>query len=76
MDRFVGSVTEGTAHTDTIVVAQISADLPDDHWNCVSGELHVHRWVKIINGFDQSDTANLEQVIHVFVVAGETFDDA
>lgn len=31
-------------------------------------------WIKVVNGFDQSDTADLEQVIKIFMAAGETLD--
>ena len=40
-DRFVGSVAEGAAHTDTVVVTQISADLPDDHRYRISGKFYL-----------------------------------
>ena len=74
MDRFVGGVAEGAAHTDTVVVTQISADLPDDHRYRISGKFYLQIWIKVVNGFDQSDTADLEQVIKIFMAAGEPLD--
>ena len=76
MDRFVGSVAEGAAHTDTVVVTQISADLPDDHRYRISGKFYLQIWIKVVNGFDQSDTADLEQVVQVLFPVHKALHDA
>ena len=75
MDCLVGSVAQGTADTDRVIVAQVAPDFTYDHWYCVGGEFHTDRWIKVIDGFDQTDTSDLKEIINIFVVAGKTFDD-
>ena len=75
MDRFIGSVTQRAAYTDRVVVAQVSSDLPDDHRHGICGKFYPHIRVKVINGFDQTDTSDLKQVIYIFIVIRKTFDD-
>ena len=45
------------------------------HRDGVSGEFDSHSRVKIINGFDETDTADLEQVVCIFSISGKTADD-
>ena len=42
----------------------------------LSTEFHVQRGVKVVNGLDQSDTAYLEQIVHIFIAVGKPFDHA
>ena len=48
----VGSVPQGAADTDGIVVPEIPADLPKDHGDRVGGETDVLGDVKIVDGLD------------------------
>ena len=76
INRLVGRVPQRPAHPDGIVVPQIPADLPDDHGHCVCGKLHLQFHVEIVNGFDQTDAADLKQVVHIFITGGKPLDDA
>ncbi len=76
MDCLVGGVAQGAADADGVVVAQIAADFPDDHRDSVSGKFYTHGGVKIVNGFDQADAADLKKVVHIFMVAGKALDNA
>lgn len=45
------------------------------HWHCVGRKFDADFGVEVVDGFDQADAADLEQVIHIFIAAGKTFDD-
>ena len=51
-----------TAHG--VVVAQIAANLPDDHGHGVGRKSHAQSRVEIVDGFHQADAAHLEQIVH------------
>ena len=60
IDGFICRIAERTADTDRVVVAQIPADLTDDHGNRISRKFHVQSRIEIVNGFHKPDAANLE----------------
>ena len=76
MDGFVSVVAQRAGDADTVVVAQITAHFSDNHRHGVSGEFYAHRRIEIVDGFDQSDTSDLKQVVHIFMMIGKTFDHA
>lgn len=49
---------------------------PQDHGDRVGGETDILGDVKIVDGLDEADASDLEQVVHVLVISGETLDDA
>ena len=67
IEGFIGRIPEGTAYAYGIVVAQVSADLAQYHGNRIGREFNILGDVKIINGFNQADAANLKQVIYVLL---------
>src|SRR5699024_7728806 len=76
IDCLVGYIPERTADPDGIIVPQVTAYLTDDHGNGISRKFYVQGSIKIVNGFDQADAADLKQIIRIFVASGETFDHA
>ena len=40
-ERFVGGIAQGAADTDGVVIPQVTADLADDHRDCVSGKFDI-----------------------------------
>ena len=75
MDGFIRGITQGATDADGIVVTQITSYFTYNHRNSVGGKPDSHSRVKIINGFDQTDAADLKEVIYIFMVAGKAFDD-
>lgn len=71
MDCLVGSVAQGTADADRVIVAQVTSYLTYNHGNCVSGKLNPDRRIEVVDGLDQADTADLKQIIYIFVIAGK-----
>ena len=45
------------------------------HWHCVGRKFDADFGVEVVDGFDQADAADLEQVIHIFIAGGKAFDD-
>ena len=76
MDCLVCGVPKGATYTDGVVVAQIASDFSDNHGNGIGGEFDSYVRVKIVNGLNETDTANLKQIIHIFVISGKALDDA
>ena len=74
IDSLVGNITKGTADPDAVVITKISADFPYDHRHCISGEFYLQGGVKVVNGFDQTNAANLKKVIRIFVAVLESAD--
>lgn len=64
------------ADTDGAVVAEITTDLSDEHWYGVGGEFNFLCHIKVINGFDQTDAADLKKIIDIFIAVIETLNDA
>ncbi len=54
---------------------QVTPDFPNDHRYSICGKLDTYTGIKVVNGFHKSNTANLEQIVHVFIVIMEPFDD-
>ena len=67
----VGSVPQGTGDPHRVVIPEIAADLPDNHGDSIGGKTHVKSRVKVVDSFDEPDTAHLEQVIGIFTASGE-----
>ena len=59
-----------------IIIPQESAQLSADHGYAVCGKPHLLGQVKIVDGFDQTDHADLEQIINIFPSAGKALDHA
>ena len=76
IDGLVSNIPKGTAHTDAVIIPEITADFPHDHWNSISGKFDIQCAVKIVDGLHKADTADLEQVIGIFTAGRETLDDA
>ena len=58
----------------TAVIPQIPADFTNNHRNRIGGKFHPDTRIKIIYCLHQSDTANLEQIIHIFIMIIKPFD--
>mgnify|MGYP001068267027 CR=1 FL=1 len=76
MVDYSGRVPQGAADTDRIVIPQIAADFSYNHGNCVGRKLYVQCGIKVVNGLDETYTANLKQIIHILAAVGKTFDYA
>ena len=72
---FVSDVPQRARNTVTAVVPQVTPDFPNDHRYSICGKLDTYTGIKVVNGFHKSNTANLEQIVHVFIVIMEPFDD-
>ena len=46
------------------------------HWHGIGRKFDILADVKIVNGLDQSNASDLEQIINIFLAAGKTLDDA
>lgn len=44
--------------------------------NRIGAELHVQRGIKIVDGLDQADAADLKQIVNIFVAGRKAFDHA
>ena len=64
-----------TGDTDHLIIAQITADLPHDHRHGIGGKTNLVREVKVIDRLDQSDTADLKQVVHVLTAGRKPLYD-
>ena len=76
MNGLVRGISQGTTDTNRIVIPQITPNFSNDHWHGIGGEFDTDFRVKVINRFNQSNTANLEQIVHIFIAVGKTFDNA
>ena len=76
IDCLIGGVLQGTGDTQAAVVPQEPSDFSDNHRNRVGGKFYIQRSVKIVYGFDESDAANLKQIVHIFVAGSKAFDNA
>ena len=74
MDCFVRGIPQGAAYPDGIVIPQVTPDFTDNHGNCIGGKFYTDIRIEIVNGFDQPDASDLEQVVHVFITVGKTLD--
>ena len=75
IEGFVGGISERAAYADRIIVPQIAAHLAKDHGHCVGGKLYILSDIEIIDGLDKADTANLKQIVNIFLVSGKALDD-
>ena len=71
----VGCVAHGARDADGAVVAQVAPDLADDHGHSVGGKAYIEVAVKIVDGFDKANTADLEQVVHRLAAPMKALDD-
>ena len=71
----VGSVLQGARNADAAVVAQETPDLTDNHRNGIGGKLDIQGRVEVIDRLDESDAADLEQIVNIFVAGGKALDD-
>ena len=74
MNGFIGSIPQGTADTDAVVIPQIAADFANNHRDGIGGKFYPQCIIKIVNGLNQSDTSNLKEVINIFLISGKTFN--
>ena len=75
LQDLIGGVARGAADADGAVVAQVAPDLPGNHGYAVGGKAHVVVFgVKIVDGLDQTDAADLKQIVHVLAAADEFLD--
>ena len=51
-----------------------TADFTNNHRNRIGGKFHPDTRIKIIYCLHQSDTANLEQIVHIFIMIIKPFD--
>ena len=70
----VGGVPQGTGDPHRIVIPEVSADLPDNHGDSIGGKAYIKGRVEVVDGFDEPDTAHLEQVVRIFAPAGKPLD--
>ena len=63
---FIGDIAQGATDADSVVVAQVPADFTDNHGYGIRTEFDADFRIKMINGFHQTDTAYLKQIIRVF----------
>ena len=75
LQHLVGRVAHGAADADGAVVAQIAADLARDHRHAVGAEADVEIHVKIGDGLQKADAADLKQVVRVLPAAEKALDD-
>ena len=75
MDGFVGNIPQRTADPDTAVVPEVAPDFSDDHGYSIGGKFYIQAGIEIIDGFDQTNAANLKQIIHIFIGSGKAPDD-
>ena len=76
VDGFVGNIPQRAADPYAVVIPEISSDLTDDHRNCIGRKLYLKGGIKIIDCFDQADTADLKKVIWIFTAVLKTADHA
>ena len=76
VDGFVGNIPQRAADPYAVVIPEISSDLTDDHRNCIGRKLYLKGGIKIIDCFDQADTADLKEIVGVFTAVGEALDHA
>ena len=72
IDCLICNITQRAADTDTVIVTQVAADLPNDHWNRISGKLYLQGCIEIVDCLDQTDAADLKQVIGIFITVLKT----
>ena len=58
-----------------LVVAQIAPYFSDDHRHGIGTELYAQADIKIVDGFDQSDTADLKKIVRVFAAVVKALDN-
>ena len=44
------------------------------YWNRIGGKFYILGNIKIVNGFDKADAANLKEIIDIFLASGKTLD--
>ena len=71
----VCQLSHRTADANGIVIAQIAANLADDHWNGIGGKLDVHFNVEIIHRLDQANASDLKKIVHIFFSARKSLND-
>ena len=64
------------AYPDAVIIPHIAPDLPNDHRHGIGAEFYIQCTVEIIDGLDQTDTADLKKVVHVFIAGVKAFDYA
>ena len=75
LQHLIGRVAHGARDADGAVVAQIAADLSDDHRHAVGRKAHVLADVEVVDGFDEPDAADLKQVVDVLAPPEKALDD-
>lgn len=72
----ISDIPQRTADSQQVIVAQVTADLANNHGYRISGKFHFHIDVEVIYGLHQPDTADLKKVIQIFSTHGEALHNA
>ena len=73
INSFVCNIPKRTTDADAVVVPKVPADFANNHGNRIRRKFyHLVYRIKIINCFHKPDTADLEEVIRIFVAVLET----
>ena len=62
----VSNITQGAAHSYTVIVTEITPDFSNDHRHCISRKFYIQCSVKIVDGLNQPNTPDLKKIIHIF----------
>ena len=72
----IGRIPQRARHAQRGIVPQIAAYLARDHGHAVGGEAHVVIFqVKMVDGLDETDTADLKQIVHILAAPDEFLED-
>ena len=71
----ISGVPHGARDADCAVIAQITANLTNNHGHSVGRKAHIEITIKIVDGFDQTDAADLKQIVHRLAASVEALDD-
>ena len=74
IEGFIRGVPERAADADGVIIPQIAAYFSKDHRNRIGGKFYILGNIKIVNGYDKADAANLKEIIDIFLASGKTLD--
>ena len=70
LHRFIRQIAQRAADAHGIIVAQMAANLADNHWYAIGGKADILIWIKVVDRLDQPNAADLEQIVDVFAGMG------
>ena len=76
LNQCIHIIFERPRHPYLAVIPQKTSYLPNYHRHSVSRKLYVQAHIKIVDCFYKSYASYLEQIIHIFAVAGKSFYNA